>query len=71
MIKRRMTFHCGSYFLFLKAKPLHGASCRVTEGRIEGRVCDPCELLPIGKGARKKTLRNKEGVSNQVLQVAI
>ena len=35
MIKRRMCSHCGLYFWFLKAKSLHGASCRVTKGRIE------------------------------------
>ena len=35
MIKRRMCSHCGLYFWFLKAKSLHGASCRVTEGRTE------------------------------------
>ena len=35
MIKRRMYSDCGLYFLSLKAKSLHGASCRVSEGRIE------------------------------------
>ena len=35
MIKRRMCSHCGLYFWFLKAKSLHGASCRVIEGRTE------------------------------------
>ena len=30
-----MYSHCGLYFSSLKAKSLHGASCRVTEGRIE------------------------------------
>ena len=30
-----MCSHCGLYFSSLKAKSLHGASCRVTEGRIE------------------------------------
>ena len=35
MIKRRMCSHCGLYFLYLKAKSLHEASCTVTEGRIE------------------------------------
>ena len=37
MIKRRMCSHCGLYFSSLKAKSLHGASCRVTEGRIKNR----------------------------------
>ena len=35
MIKRRMCSHCGLYSSSLKAKSLHDASCRVTEGRIE------------------------------------
>ena len=35
MIKRRMCSHFGLYFLPLKVKSLYGASCRVTEGRIE------------------------------------
>ena len=35
MIKRRMCSHCGLYSSSLKAKSLHEASCRVTEGRIE------------------------------------
>ena len=35
MIKRRMCSHCGLYLSSLKAKSLHGASCRVTEGRTE------------------------------------
>ena len=35
MIKRRMCSHCGLYFSSLKANSLHGASCRVSEGRIE------------------------------------
>ena len=35
MIKQRMCSHCGLYFSSLKAKSLHGASCRVTEGRVE------------------------------------
>ena len=35
MIKRRMCSHCDLYFPSLKAKSLHVASCRVTEGRIE------------------------------------
>ena len=35
MIKRRMCSHCGVHFSSLKVKSLHGASCRVTEGRIE------------------------------------
>ena len=30
-----MCSHCGLYFLSLKAKSLHAASCRVTEGHIE------------------------------------
>ena len=34
MIKRRMYFYCGLHFSFLKAKSLHEATCRVTEGRI-------------------------------------
>ena len=38
MIKRRMCSHCGLYFSSLKAKSLHGASCRVTEGRIENTI---------------------------------
>ena len=35
MIKRQMCSHYGLYFSSLKAKSLHGASWRVTEGRIE------------------------------------
>ena len=35
MIKRRMCSHCGLYSSSLKAKSLHEASCRVTEGHIE------------------------------------
>ena len=41
MMKPRMFSHCSLYFSSLKAKSLHGTSCRVTEGRIEntrGRV---------------------------------
>ena len=35
MITRRMCSHCGQYFLSLKAKSLHQASCRVIKGCIE------------------------------------
>ena len=38
IIKRRMCSHCGLYFSSLKAKSLHGASCRVTEGPIENTM---------------------------------
>ena len=38
MIKRRMCSHCGLYSSSLKAKSLHEASCRVTEGRIENKT---------------------------------
>ena len=35
IIKRQLFSHCGLYFLSLKAKSLHEASCRVIKGRIE------------------------------------
>ena len=35
MIKRQSCSHCGLYLSPLKAKSLHGSSCRATEGRIE------------------------------------
>ena len=38
MIKRQSCSHCGLYLSPLKAKSLHGSSCRATEGRIENRA---------------------------------
>ena len=45
MIKRRMCSHCGLYLSSLKAKSLHGTSCRVTEGRTEKKVSVVCNGL--------------------------
>ena len=53
MIKRRMCSHCGLYSSSLKAKSLHEASCRVTEGHIENTTA--CATIasccPSAKGA--------------------
>ena len=38
VINRRICSECGLYFGTIKAKTLHKASCRVTEGRFEGDV---------------------------------
>ena len=51
MIERRMCFHCGLYFLSLKAKSLHGASCRITEDRIENTTE---RVLPLRVPARRQ-----------------
>jgi len=32
VIKRRVCSHCGLYFSSIKAKTLHGTSCRINEG---------------------------------------
>ena len=51
MIKRRMCSHCGLYFLFLKAKSLRGASCRVTKDRIENTTE---RVRPLRVAARRQ-----------------
>ena len=51
MIKRRMCSHCGLYFLSLKAKSLHGVSCRVTESRIENTTE---RVRPLRVAARRQ-----------------
>ena len=51
MIKRRMCSHCGLYFSSLKAKSLHGASYRVTEGRIENTTE---RVRPLRVAARRQ-----------------
>ena len=51
MIKRQMSSHFGFYFLSLKAKSPHGASCRVTEGRIENAT--EC-VRPLRVAARRQ-----------------
>ena len=51
IIKRQVCSHCGLYFSSLKAKPLHGASCRVTEGRIENTTE---RVRPLQVAARRQ-----------------
>ena len=51
MIKRRMYSPCGLYFSSVKAKSLHRASYRVTEGRIENT--EKC-VRPLRVAARRQ-----------------
>ena len=51
MIKRRMCSNCGLYSSSLKAKSLHEASCRVTEGRIENTTE---RVRPLRVAARRQ-----------------
>ena len=51
MIKRRMCSHCSINFSSLKAKLLDGASCRVTESRIENTTE---RVRPLRVAARRQ-----------------
>ena len=55
MIKRRMCCHCGLYFSYLKAKLLHGTSCRFTKCRIENTT-EPARPLQVAASRQRELL---------------
>ena len=55
VIKQQMCSHCGLYFSSLKVKSLHGASCRVSEGRIENTT-ERVQPLPVAACQQRELL---------------